>query len=71
MSLIEHGLTRCDNRGTVSMDKESTKLAAMAMLKSTGRRLARDREHARLYHEQMDDMVNRSVARKLTQSEIK
>ena len=78
MSLIEHGLTRYDNLWVAwypwiknPSDLADNKVAAMAILKSTKRRLARDREHARLYQEQMDDMVNRSVARKLTQSEIR
>ena len=51
-------------------DLPNNKVAAMVMLKSTERRLARDAEHARLYKEQMNDMINRTVARKLTQSEM-
>ena len=77
MNLIEQGLTRYEDHWVTRYpwirspsDLPDNKVAAMAMLKSTERRLARDAEHARLYKEQMNDMINRTVARKLTQSEM-
>ena len=43
--------------------------AALATLKSTERRLKRDPERAAIYHAQMTDMVDRGVARKVTDEE--
>ena len=45
--------------------------AAFAKLISTERRLAKNSEHAKVYKEQIQDMVNRGVARKLTKAELK
>ena len=43
---------------------------AMATLKSTEKRLAKDRERAQLYNEQIHDMLNRKVAREVTEEEL-
>ena len=40
------------------------------MLASTEKRLARNPSHARVYQEQIQDMVDRGVARKLTKEEL-
>ena len=45
------------------------KLAAQAVLKSTERRLKKDPEYASVYQAQIQDMVNRDVARKITPEE--
>ena len=45
--------------------------AAFAKLISIERRLAKNSGHAKVYKEQMRDMVNRGVARKLTKAELK
>ena len=76
MNLIEQGLTRYENYWgarypwiRTPSDLPNNKVAAMAMLKSTERRLARDAEHARLYQEQVDNMTNRMVGREVTELE--
>ena len=46
------------------------KKAAFAKLISTEKRLAKNSEHAKVYKEQILDMVNRGVARKLTKAEL-
>ena len=43
--------------------------AALAILKSTERRLAKNIEHAIIYQGQTDDMIERGVARKLSEEE--
>lgn len=43
----------------------------MGMLVSAERRLAKNPSHAKVYQDQMDDMVNIDVARKLTPDEVK
>ena len=45
--------------------------AALAMLKSTEKRLKKNESHAALYNEQIEDMLQRGVARKLTEYELK
>ena len=40
------------------------------MLLSTEKRLAKNTDHARVYQEQIQDMIDRGVARKLTKSEL-
>ena len=40
------------------------------MLKSTEKRLSNNRKHAEMYQQQIDDMIQRKVARKLTVSEL-
>ena len=46
------------------------KQAVMGMLKSTEKRLSKNRKHAEMYQQQIDDMFQRKVARKLTASEL-
>ena len=45
--------------------------AAMGMLISTEKRLAKNATHAEVYQKQIEDMVDREVARKLTLKELK
>ena len=52
-------------------DLPDNRKAAFAKLISTERRLAKNSEHAKVYKEQIQDMVNRGVARKLNQSRTK
>ena len=52
-------------------DLPDNKMAAFAKLISTERRLAKNSEHAKVYKEQIQDMVNRGVARKLTKTELR
>ena len=52
-------------------DLPDNRKAAFAKLLSTERRLAKNSEHAKVYKEQIQDMVNRGVARKLTKAELK
>ena len=46
------------------------KQAVMGMLKSTEKRLSKNRKHAEMYQQQIDDMIQRKVARKLPVSEL-
>ena len=46
------------------------KRAAMGMLMSTGKRLAKYAQHADVYQKQIEDMIIRGVARKLSQKEL-
>ena len=43
---------------------------ALGMLKSLERRLHRDKKHAQLYAEQVQDMLDRKVARRITEEEL-
>ena len=52
-------------------DLPDNKKVAFAKLISTERRLAKNSEHAKVYKEQIQDMVNRGVARKLTKTELR
>lgn len=77
LELIESGLTRKQHHWEVRYpwikDPESLKdnyHAAYGMLKSTEKRLTRDKERAAVYQEQMEDMLTRGVASKLTAAEI-
>ena len=54
-----------------SKDLPDNKKAAFATLISTERRLAKNSEHAKVYKEQIQEMVNRGVARKLTKAELR
>ena len=47
------------------------KKAAMGVLISTEKRLAKNATHAEVYQKQIEDMVDRGVARKLTLKELK
>ena len=52
-------------------DLPDNKKAAFAKLISAERRLAKNSEPAKVYKEQIQDMVNRGVARKLTKTELR
>ena len=52
------------------MDLPDNRKVALAMLASTERRLAKSPVHATVYDNQVKDMVNREVARKLSKDEI-
>ena len=52
-------------------DLPDNKKATFTKLISTERRLAKNSEHAKVYKEQIQDMVNRGVARKLTKTELR
>ena len=47
------------------------KRVAIAKLIFTEKRLARNAKHAEIYNQQIQDMVNQNVARKLTEEELK
>ena len=51
-------------------DPPDNRKAVFGMLLSTEKRLARNTDHARVYQEQIQDMIGRGVARKLTESEL-
>ena len=51
-------------------DLPDNRKAAFGMLLSTEKRLAKNTDHARVYQEQIQDMIDRGVARKLTKSEL-
>ena len=44
---------------------------ALAVLKSTEKRLLKNREDAKVYKEQMQDMLNRGASRKVNEEEVK
>ncbi|KAK3737988.1 hypothetical protein QZH41_001003 [Actinostola sp. cb2023] len=48
----------------------NNKVVAVKMLESTERRLLKNPEHAKVYQEQIQDMVKRNVARKLTTDDL-
>ena len=77
LELIESGLIRKPTHWEAKYPwiKDPKTLAdnyhvAHGMLKSTEKRLMRDKERAAVYQEQMEDMLNRGVASKLDPSEI-
>ena len=45
--------------------------AALAMLEKLEKRLQKNKSHAQIYQEQVEDMISRRVARKLTKEEVK
>ena len=51
-------------------DLPDNRKAAFGMLLSTEKRLAKNTDHARVYQEQIQDMIDRGVARKLMESEL-
>ena len=51
-------------------DLPDNRKAAFGMLLSTETRLAKNTDHARVYQEQIQQRIDRSVARKLTKSEL-
>ena len=52
------------------IDLPDNRKVALAMLASTERRLAKNPVHDKVYDNQVKDMVNREVARKLSKDEI-
>ena len=48
----------------------NNKKAAMGMLISTEKRLAKNEKHAEVYQKQIEDMIEREVARKLSHTEL-
>ena len=51
-------------------DLPDNRKAAMRMLISTEKRLEKNHENAKVYQEQIEDMVVRNVARKLSKDEL-
>ena len=51
-------------------DLPDNRKAAFGMLLSTEKRPPKNTDHVRVYQEQIQDMIDRSVARKLTESEL-
>ncbi|CAB3989230.1 RNA-directed DNA polymerase from transposon BS [Paramuricea clavata] len=77
LNLIEEGLTHEGDHWVVRYpwirspdDLPNNKEAALRMLGSTEKRLQKNKPLLETYKEQIQDMVQRSVARKLTQAEI-
>ena len=52
-------------------DLPDNKIAALGMLSSTEKRLAKNPQHAKVYDEQIQDMLDRNVARKCSKDELK
>ena len=78
LSIIEEGLTLHDEKWTAKYpwkkdpkDLPNNYPAALAMLKSTERRLKKDEKQSQLYCEQIEDMISRGVAKKLSEKEVK
>ena len=78
LAMIEKGLELQDGKWTARYpwkkdpnDLPNNYSAALAMLKSTERRLKKNLNHAKLYNDQIEDMLNRGVARKITEDELK
>lgn len=53
-----------------SADLPDNRGVALGMSASTEKRLARNPDHTKVYQEQIQDMVDRNVARKLTREEL-
>ena len=51
-------------------DLPDNRRAAFGMLMSTEKRLSKNKKHAETYQQQIQDMIDRDVARKLTQEEL-
>ena len=51
-------------------DLPDNRRAAFGMLLSTETRLTKNTDHVRVYQEQIQQMIDRGVARKLTKSEL-
>ena len=78
LKLIEEGLRRMHNHWVATYpwirdpkSIQNNRNVAFAMLKSTEKRLLRDKTHAQRYTEQIHDMLNRKVAIKLTDEVLK
>ena len=76
LAIIEQGLSLSNNRWTAKYpwkkdpkDLPNNYPAAFAMLRSTEKRLLKDDNQAKLYSEQIEDMVERGVAKKITMEE--
>jgi len=54
-----------------SSELQNNRHIALAILKSTERRLSRNKEHADLYARQIEDLLDRKAAREVTEDEIK
>ena len=77
LKLIEEGLSYQGNHWESSYpwirspsDLPDNRAAAFAMLRSTEKRLQKNIYHAQMYKSQIDDMIIRGVARKLSRNEI-
>ena len=75
--LIDKGLKFNDGQWTASYPwiKDPNLLpdnfaVALAKMESTERRLSKHKEHAELYNRQVEDMLNRSVAKKLSSNDL-
>ena len=51
-------------------DLPDNKCAALAKLKSTEKRLLKDKNCAQIYQQQIDDMISRGVARKVNSEKL-
>ncbi|XP_043198573.1 uncharacterized protein LOC122368576 isoform X1 [Amphibalanus amphitrite] len=76
LKLIEAGLQHHDDHWEASYpwvkdpkELKDNRQAALAVLNSTERRLKKHPEHASVYQTQIQDMVDRGVARKITEEE--
>ena len=75
--MIENGLTRKNDHWVATYPwirdpnlLRDNKSVVFAMLKSLERRLMKNKEHAATYQAQISDMLERNVARKLTNEEL-
>ena len=78
LSLISEGLTHKEDHWEAKYPwvKDPTELpdnfqAAMGMLRSTEKRLSRNKAHADMCKDQIRDIIDRGVARKLSESKIR
>ena len=78
LKLIEEGLQRMENYWVATYPWirdpkliQNNYNVALAMLKSTEKRLLRDETHAKRYSDQVQDMLDRKVAMKLTDEVMK
>ena len=78
LAIIDDGLTLENQKWTAKYpwkkdpsDLPNNYPAALAMLRSTERRLKKDEKQAQTYCEQIQDMITRGVARKLSEVELK
>ena len=77
--LIEEGLSFDEENGrwiakypwvVPPEDLPNNRCVALAVLRSTEKRLARDPKHATVYNEQIEDMISRKAARVVSESEL-
>ena len=76
LNLIEAGLEHCGDHWVAKYpwirdpyDLPDNKVAALKMLESTERRLLKTEDHAKIYLDQIVDMIERGVARRLSETE--